>query len=1395
MARLLLLTAFVTCGRADIYLHNPRGSNNKLVEQSNDRQNANRLFDSQNNGKGGYQIGDNCKPVCQNNNQQYDVTKPGATNGTMYYYQGSELYIEWTQQHSCGVGSPNVHCQMILQYMCDSDNPSLRDGTTTKTAGGDGTNPTAAGAADPTRGQHESLQYYQACAVRQRNRGLYVADQQVSDTTGATATRQNPNGNANGNRNGLECPEERDYYPYWHPSPWHDIAVLTDEPQLRCAYYQAESQNVKPKGYCSNPTRNNPKACAANASAWIEEAAFNEPPPECAGMVQSRDNHLGNARGGQPMYYLWKIPSYVQGRCTIRLRYNVSTDDFKLGSLANPVEEGFDLSGAKADAFLVDDTYNDPNPGNRRRGAFVLRPASTVILGNDPVADWVGLGGPTKNRNLQLQVNTNQYGRTFEDRTHTFFVKSRPSDIAASARIVNYNVRGRRGNIVQVYPSVEYDFVPTELQVEQGTYLHFQWTGSDANDQNNAGNGRAGTDRSNLVQVSKRGETVPIPVRKHTLLFDASKDADNQAGRALVDSFAFLNQDTHVTCDPNPTDNNAITNCQQLNGASAYFDGGLVQMNRVGSYSVTSTRNNDFSNRSQKATITVVPTTWPWWLITVVVLACVLVAAGLAYLGVAFYAWRHPDSWIFSKKYRPRILNLMGQERLRRQEEQRKTILRDLREKLAKQKEDVEVAAPAAARDVDMVRPAERSTCCLWSLRCFKRLGMGEQNISVLLVIGLNVIVYIIGFLENLNGGFNRSLAYPFAKGAGYTLNLNFALIVLPTLKSLQTAMRRVGGTREWVPIDDPISFHILLGIFIVIGSVIHIVAHGCHMAAIGSAPTMMQDPLNVMQLTPDEQVSGSNFWQLLGSYKTRFAYLTGILLTLHMAAMCITAMPCARRGTNCLSRRLGGYNLFWKVHMSWKWAYLLLIIHGPTRLWIWLFFPLIIVVLDRLLLSQRKQLDLALVNVKLLTRDVINLTFEVPQGFTYQAGQYILLGWRGEWHPFTLTSAPEERCISVHIRSPDSLDWCSALRKRLTQEIPKAVLGDEWKPKAGTVIEFSKHTQRGSGALFNRPRLQQPAVPADEIIGSPEVSEEPVEKVDTMSLRGGAAKKLAKGSEDSLESQPPPLPNDAIVLQVTGPFGAPAQKVWEFETIMVVGAGIGVTPFASILRSVQLKSHQRQAIMAAMQRRAAAPARTPPPPRPVSPAAAQAAATASTAWLDTWSWKPSRWNGQANASRSRTVFSLDDGMPAPPAATAPEDDDVFESLQSLVEETITVPKKIYFYWIVRSQEEFDWFYDLLVTATEGPASHIIEICVFVTGEMELSKVKKLPCASGQWFGRPNWGRIFKQNREAHRGEHIGVFLCGSPAIGAELAQQSDKNSDLPGTEGGTRFSFYKEHF
>ena len=159
----------------------------------------------------------------------------------------------------------------------------------------------------------------------------------------------------------------------------------------------------------------------------------------------ARDNHLGNSvpkqaeSGGlaaisRAPSYEWEIPSDVldqngweEATCVLRMRYNISTTDF--------ASWGFD----QPDGKFVDSKLNGDD----------------APLKNNPNGEFVGVNAPVEmgtNYPLALNINTNQYGRTFEDRSHTFKIKRRPKEgpCAGLARIHNLNVRGRRGNIVQV---------------------------------------------------------------------------------------------------------------------------------------------------------------------------------------------------------------------------------------------------------------------------------------------------------------------------------------------------------------------------------------------------------------------------------------------------------------------------------------------------------------------------------------------------------------------------------------------------------------------------------------------------------------------------------------------------------------------------------------------------------------------------------------------------------------------------------------------------------------------------------------------------------------------------------------------------------------------------------
>ncbi|XP_052266868.1 protein DD3-3-like isoform X2 [Dreissena polymorpha] len=579
--KLMILVSMILEVHGDIYLHTPRGSNNRLNENGRGRAKANRLFDSQNNNRGGYNVG----------------PQP------MYYYAGSKLQIQWTNQHSCS--DKNSHCELIIQYMCG---PNIRDGTSTDTIPVDKAKCANADCnTDEKYGMHEDSTHYQRCLYRKRNLGLFTADQNMEgkNKQSAASTRQENNGR--NNRYGYECTEERDYYPYWHPSPWKDIAVLTNTVG-RCAHYKAESENVKSRWQCVLPLDTLEKMDAANVYApnnaqdcanfkfpandpqgvkgeWKESSAHGIPSPDCHETLYSRDNHLGNGVDGYANRYNWTLPDIDQGKCVLRIRYNISTNDYdgwNTDSTKNPDKNGdptkLDLSAKFG--------FSNSTEAAKRGYVFKGNPAVKIF--------------DEGNFDFQLAIDTSQFGRTFQDRSHTFSIRRRP-DSLKTATIHNINVSGKRGNIVQVYPAVEYDFVPNILEMRPGDFVHFQWTGSDTNPNNNDGQGKAGSDRNNVLLLRDKNypegtgvQYGPAPTFGHFGNNYPKNISDSQFLGLTKDDLlklAFLNTDIKV--GPN------------LDEASPYFDLGPRQITQLGTYHYVSTRNNNFSNRDQKGRIMV----------------------------------------------------------------------------------------------------------------------------------------------------------------------------------------------------------------------------------------------------------------------------------------------------------------------------------------------------------------------------------------------------------------------------------------------------------------------------------------------------------------------------------------------------------------------------------------------------------------------------------------------------------------------------------------------------------------------------------------------------------------------------------------------------------------------
>ncbi|XP_034545750.1 NADPH oxidase 1 [Notolabrus celidotus] len=374
--------------------------------------------------------------------------------------------------------------------------------------------------------------------------------------------------------------------------------------------------------------------------------------------------------------------------------------------------------------------------------------------------------------------------------------------------------------------------------------------------------------------------------------------------------------------------------------------------------------------------------------------------------------------------------------------------------------------------------------------------------------------------------------ALAWARAPAAVLNFNCMLILLPVCRNLLSLLRGsfgCCGRTMRKQLDHNLSFHKLVAYMIALMTAVHVVAHLLNVEwynnsrrgvydELSTALSNLDDTTNTTYLNPIRTIDVDAQQSPTYLVFTTIAGLTGVIITLALILIITSSMEVIRRSY---------FEVFWYTHHLFIIFFIGLVFHGAGRIvrsqvpttpphnitfckdhsnqwgripdcpipqfeggfpqtWMWVIGPMILYLCERLLRFIRYMQTVRYRKIVMRPSKVLELQL-VKNGFKMEVGQYVFLNCPAisqlEWHPFTMTSAPEEDFFSVHIRSAG--DWTDKLIS-IMQQLPEGAQG----PKMG----------------------------------------------------------------------------------VDGPFGTASEDVFDYEVSMLVGAGIGVTPFASILKSIWYK-------------------------------------------------------------------------------------------------------------------------------------------------------------------------------------------------------------------------------
>jgi len=137
----------------------------------------------------------------------------------------------------------------------------------------------------------------------------------------------------------------------------------------------------------------------------------------------------------------------------------------------------------------------------------------------------------------------------------------------------------------------------------------------------------------------------------------------------------------------------------------------------------------------------------------------------------------------------------------------------------------------------------------------------------------------------------------------------------------------------------------------------------------------------------------------------------TGWALLFILVIIVIFALPCIRKK--------GYFQIFYFTHWIHVLYYIILVLH-TTHFWKWFLVPFLICLIERIFtlcrVNSKKFGETFIKEVNLLSSNVTNLVITRPKNFKYKAGDYVFVNIpiiaKHEWHPFTISSAPEQKGI-----------------------------------------------------------------------------------------------------------------------------------------------------------------------------------------------------------------------------------------------------------------------------------------------------------------------------------------------------------------------------------------------